>query len=46
MAELHSTVVLRDSGSVERVVGRVEELIHELEAEREVERLLTDAERS
>jgi hypothetical protein len=46
LAELHSTVVLRDASSLERVVGRVEELIHELEAEREVERLLTDAERT
>jgi hypothetical protein len=45
LAELHSTVVLRDAGALERVVGRVEELIHELEAERDVERLLTDAER-
>lgn len=46
LAELHSTVVLRDATSLERVMGRVEELVHELEAEREVERLLTDAERS
>jgi hypothetical protein len=46
LAELHSTVVLRDAASLERVMGRVEELVHELEAEREVERLLTDAERS
>ncbi len=45
LAELHSSVVLRDASSLDRVVGRVEELIHELEAEREVERLLTDAER-
>ena len=46
LAELHSTVVLRDAASLERVVGRVEELIHELEAEREVERLLTSAEKT
>jgi len=46
LAELHSTVVLRDAASLERVVGRVEGLIYELEAEREVERLLTDAERT
>jgi len=46
LAELHSTVVLRDATSLERVVGRVEELIYELEAEREVERLLADAERT
>lgn len=46
LAELHSTVVLRDATSLERVVDRVEGLIQELEAEREVERLLSDAERS
>ena len=46
LAELHSTVVLRDATSLERVMGRVEELIYELEAEREVERLLTDAEQT
>lgn len=45
LAELHRTVVLRDAGSLDGVVGRVEELIYELEAERDVERLLSDAER-
>jgi hypothetical protein len=45
LAELHRTVVLRDAGSLDRVVGRVDELILELEAERDVERLLSDAER-
>jgi len=38
--------VLRDAASLERVMARVEELVHELEAEREVERLLKDAERT
>lgn len=46
LAELHATVVLRDAQSLERVMERVDDLVHELEAEREVERLLTDAERS
>jgi hypothetical protein len=45
IAELHRTVVLRDAASMERVVGGVEELLLELEAEKEVERLLSDAER-
>lgn len=44
LAQLHRTVVLRDTGSLERVVGAVEGLIHELEAEHEVERLLSSAE--
>jgi hypothetical protein len=44
LAELHRTVVLRDAASLERVVGNVENLVHELEAEREVERLISDAE--
>lgn len=45
LAELHRTVVLRDASALERAMGNVEDLLHELEAEREVERLLTDAER-
>ena len=45
IAELHHTVVLRDAVALERVVDAVEDLIHELEAEREVERLISDAER-
>jgi hypothetical protein len=45
IAELHRTVVLRDAVSLERAVGNVEDLLRELEAEREVERLLTEAER-
>ena len=44
LAQLHRTVVLRDSASLDRVVEAVEELVHELEAEQEVERLLTSAE--
>ena len=44
LAHLHRTVVLRDTGSLERVVGAVEDLVHELEAEHEVERLLSSAE--
>jgi len=45
IAELHRTVVLRDAVSLERAVGNVEDLLRELEAEREVERLLSQAER-
>lgn len=44
IAELHRTVVLRDAVSLERAVGNVEDLLREMEAEREVERLLTEAE--
>jgi len=46
IAELHRTVVLRDATALERVMSNVEDLVNELEAEREVERLLSDAERS
>jgi hypothetical protein len=45
IASLHRTVVLRDEASLERVVAGVEDLVLELEAEKEVERLLSDAER-
>jgi hypothetical protein len=45
IAELHRTVVLRDAVSLEKAVGNVEDLLRVLEAEREVERLLTEAER-
>lgn len=44
LAHLHRTVVLRDTASLERVVGAVEDLVLELEAEHEVERLLSSAE--
>jgi hypothetical protein len=44
LAQLHRTVVLRDTASLERVVGAVEDLVHELEGEQEVERLLSSAE--
>ena len=44
LAQLHRTVVLRDTESLERVVGAVEDLTRELEAEQEVERLLSNAE--
>ena len=45
LAQLHHTVVLRDTASLERVVGAVEELVCELEAEQEVERFLSSAEK-
>ncbi len=45
IAELHRTVVLRDAVSLERAVGNVEDLLRELEAAREGERLLSQAER-
>ena len=45
IAELHRTVVLRDAASMDRVVRGVEDLVRELEAENEVERLLSNAER-
>jgi hypothetical protein len=45
IAQLHRTVVLRDTAALEDVVTGVEELVRSLEAEEEVERLLTDAER-
>jgi len=44
LAQLHRTVVLRDTASLERVVAAVEDLVYELEAEQEVERLLSSAE--
>jgi hypothetical protein len=46
LAALHATVVLRDAESRERVMDRVEALVRALEAERDVERLLSDEERS
>lgn len=46
LAELHRTVVMRDAVATERAVASVRELLAQLEAEDEVERLLADAERS
>ena len=45
IAELHSTVIMRDLVALERVTAEAEELLLDLEAEREVERLLSEAER-
>lgn len=45
LAELHRTVVLRDAEAIERAAGNVRQLLMDLEAEEEVERLLADAER-
>ena len=45
LAALHSNVVLRDAASLGRVVEEVEDLVRELEAVQDVERLLLDAER-
>lgn len=44
LAELHRTVVLRDAAAIERAVASVRELLANLEAEDEVERLLVEAE--
>jgi hypothetical protein len=44
LAELHRTVVLRDAAAIERAVTSVRELLANLEAEDEVERLLAEAE--
>jgi len=45
LARLHRTVVMRDTASLDRVVRAAEDLMRDLEAEREVERLLSRAER-
>jgi hypothetical protein len=45
LAQLHRTVVLRDTASLDRVVGAVEDMVYELEAEQEVERFLKKAEK-
>ena len=45
IAVLHRTVVLRDEAALEGVVTALEDLVRELEAEQDVERLLSDAER-
>lgn len=44
LAQLHRTVVLRDSSALDGAVSALEDLARELEAEREVERLLSRAE--
>ena len=44
LAELHRTVVLRDAAAIERAVASVRDLLASLEAEDEVERLLSEAE--
>lgn len=44
LAELHRTVVLRDADATRRVMGTVQALLAELEAEEEVERFLADTE--
>ena len=44
LAELHRTVVLRDAAATERALASVHELLADLAAETEVERLLADAE--
>jgi hypothetical protein len=45
LARLHQAVVMRDTASLDRVVKAAEDLVHDLEAERDVERLLSQAER-
>lgn len=45
LARLHRTVVLRDTAALEAAVSAVEDLVRDLEAEREVDRLLTSAEK-
>lgn len=44
LAQLHRTVVLRDTESLEEAVSNIEDLVRELEAEADVERLLSSAE--
>lgn len=44
LSEIHRTVVLRDAEALGRVVAAADDLLRELEAEREVDRLLTQAE--
>lgn len=44
ITEIHRTVVLRDAIALERALVSVDEFLEELEAEREVERLLAEAE--
>jgi hypothetical protein len=44
LSEIHRTVVLRDAAALGRVLAAADDLLRELEAEREVDRLLTQAE--
>lgn len=44
LSEIHRTVVLRDAAALGPVVAAADDLLRELEAEREVDRLLTQAE--
>ena len=44
LSEIHRTVVLRDAAALGRVLASADDLLRELEAEREVDRLLTQAE--
>lgn len=45
ITEIHRTVVLRDALALERALDSVDDLLRDLEAEQEVERLLAGAER-
>lgn len=44
LSEIHRTVVLRDAAALGRVLESADDLLRELEAEREVDRLLAQAE--
>ena len=44
LSEIHRTVVLRDAEALGRVLASADDLLRELEAEREVDRLLAQAE--
>lgn len=44
LSEIHRTVVLRDAVALGRVLASADDLLRELEAEREVDRLLSQAE--
>lgn len=44
LSEIHRTVVLRDAAALGRVLASADDLLRELEAEREVDRLLAQAE--
>lgn len=44
LTEIHRTVVMRDADALGRALASVDDLLRELEAEREVDRLLSEAE--